>query len=330
MKKLNLNVNKFNVFIKKFSLSKFLPSRNITPFIICTMARSGTWYNRQFFYFYNQLLLGKSKEEIISQIIQTDKKLKYFQKLDKKNFNFDSAFIQHWLCPGFVESYNGKYRKQWDKLEFYSDHLPEKFNELMNYYNVYDKINPIKNINAKIIYYYRNPLDQNISHFNAIQTNVVQKLNYYFDKSLQKNQRFKDIHQYLRVAGMDMYIKHYLSFKLMKEKFSDNILILEYENLTRNPEENFRKVLNFINFDIRDKHESYFKDALFLSSKENIVKLENKLGHAFSKSFKDKNKRQLSDGRTGRWKEILNDEDIKFVESRLDEFDLKLSDFTIN
>jgi len=325
-----MNVNSFLEFIKKFNLLKFLPSRNITPFIICTMARSGTWYNREFFYFFNQLLMGKSKEEIISKIIQTDKKLKYFQKLDKNKFNFDSTFIQHWLCPGFKESYNGKYRKQWDKLEFYSDHLPQKFSEFMNYYNVYDKTNPLKNINAKIIYYYRNPLDQNISHFNAIQTNVVQKLNYYYDKSSQKNLRFKDIHQYLRVAGMDMYIKHYLSFKLMKEKFPNNVLILEYENLVRSPEENFRKVLNFINYDSKEKYEKEFKDALFLSSKESIVKLENKLGHAFSKSFKDKNKRQLSDGRTGRWKEILNNEDLKYIELRLNEFDLKLSDFIIN
>ena len=318
--------NKYLRFIKRI----IIKSGNISPFIICTMSRSGTWYNREFFYFYNQLLEDRSKNEIISEIVQKDIKLRYIQKLDKKKFNFDSVFIQHWLCPGFKENYEGKYRKKWDMLDFYSDLLPEKFSDLMEYYDVYDKTNPYVNKEAKIIYYYRNPLDQNISHFNASQTSVSSELNFYFDKSLQKRQRFKDIQQYLRVAGMDMYIKHYLSFKLMKEKFPNNILLLEYENLTRNPEENFRKVLKFINFDIREKHESHFKDALFLSSKENIVNLENKLGHAFSKSFKDKNKRQLSDGRTGRWKEILNNEDIKFIESRLDEFDLKLSDFIIN
>ncbi len=317
--------NKYLRFIKRLVIK----SGNISPFIICTMARSGTWYNREFFYFYNQLLEDRSKNEIISEIVQKDIKLKYFQKLDKKKFNFDSVFIQHWLCPGFIENYEGKYRKKWDTLDFYSDLLPEKFSDFMEYYDVYNKTNPYVNKEAKIIYYYRNPLDQNISHFNSIQTSV-NELIFYFDKSLQKRQRFKDIQQYLRVAGMDMYIKHYLSFKLMKEKFPNNILLLEYENLTRNPEENFRKVLNFINFDMRDKYESHFKDALFLSSKENIIKLENKLGHAFSKSFKDKNKRQLSDGRTGRWKEILNKEDIKFIESRLNEFDLKLSDFITN
>ena len=70
--------------------------------------------------------------------------------------------------------------------------------------------------------------------------------------------------------------------------------------------------------------------ASILSSKENIVKLENRLGHAFSQSFTDKNKRQLSDGRTGRWKEILKDEDLKFIEFRLNEFDLKLDNFILN
>ncbi len=321
-----MTFNKYLKFIKRL-VNK---SGNITPFIICTMARSGTWYNREFFYFYNKLLEGRSKDEIISEIINKNKKLKYFQKLDKKKFHFDSVFIQHWLCPGFKENYDGKYRKKWDMLDFYTDHLPEKFSDYMEYYDVYNKTNPSVNKEAKIIYYYRNPLDQNISHFNAIQTSVVQKLNYYFDKKLKKNIRFKDIHQFIKVAGVDMYIKHYLSFKLMKEKYPKNVLILEYENLVRNPEENFRKVLNFINFKSIESQEKEFKDALFLSSKENIVKLENRLGHAFSQSFTDKNKRQLSDGRTGRWKEILKDEDLKFIEFRLNEFDLKLDNFILN
>ena len=43
-----------------------------------------------------------------------------------------------------------------------------------------------------------------------------------------------------------MYLKHYLSFKLLKNIFPENILILYYENMVKNPQENFLKVLNFI------------------------------------------------------------------------------------
>ena len=52
---------------------------------------------------------------------------------------------------------------------------------------------------------------------------------YYYEASLEKKIKFLDIHDFLRKAGIDMYLKHYLSFKLMQNIFPENILILYYE-----------------------------------------------------------------------------------------------------
>ena len=44
--------------------------RALKPAFISTMTRSGTWYNREFFYFYNQLLEGKKRSEIIDYMLK--------------------------------------------------------------------------------------------------------------------------------------------------------------------------------------------------------------------------------------------------------------------
>ena len=321
-------LSKISNFYKKYNFSRLIKRyEKLKPVLVCTMGRSGTWYNREFFYFYSELLNGKDKKEIIDEMVKTKKKIKYFIPINKNKFNYNSVFVQHWLCPGFTEHYHGKYRSDWDKIQFYSSHLPADFTDFMKKKNVEKLSNPLINKNAKIIYYYRNPLDQNISYFNAIKNNVNQEINYYYDSKLEKNIRFKDVHHFLRVAGIDMYIKHYLSFKLMSESYPNNVLILTYENLVRDPEANFKKIFSFLEHDYINKFEEEFKDALFLSSKESIIKLENMYGHSLSRSSKNKNQRQLSDGRIGRWKEILNDDDLEYIKMRFNKFDIKLSDF---
>ena len=64
-----------------------------------------------------------------------------------------------------------------------------------------------------------------------------------------------------------------------------------------------------------------------MKNQKYTVKLALNREYVFSKSFEDKNQRQLSDGRVGRWKEILNDDDIRYINQRFSEFDIKLSDF---
>ena len=38
----------------------------------------------------------------------------------------------------------------------------------------------------------------------------------------------------------------------------------------------------------------------------------------------------IQDGKIGKWKQMLNDEDLKYIDSRLNEFGLKLENFEIN
>ncbi len=297
--------------------------KHYNPFLISTMGRSGTWYNREFFYFYSRLLNGEKSKDIIENMIENKIKIKYLINL-KNNFSYNSVFIQHFLCPGFELNYNGEYRSKWDDLYFYSNHIPGKYTKIMRKKNVINKLNPYVNKNAKIIYYLRNPFDQNVSYFSAIQNHLDKELKYYYDTSLKKKIKFLDIHDFLRKAGIDMYLKHYLSFKLLKNIFPENILILYYENMVKNPQENFLKVLNFIGHDVE---KIKFDEAIKLSSKESIIKLENAYGEPISKAYQNKTDRQLKDAKIGKWKNILSEEDIGYIKMRFDEFDVDLKSF---
>ena len=91
-------------FISNFYYGLAYSLKTYNPFMISTMGRSGTWYNREFFYFYNKLLNGEKSEKIVNDMIKNKTKIKYLIDLNKKNFKFNSVFIQHFLCPGFEKN----------------------------------------------------------------------------------------------------------------------------------------------------------------------------------------------------------------------------------
>ncbi len=314
------------MFISKLFYSLKYKFKTFDPFMISTMGRSGTWYNREFFYFYNKLLDGQSPEKIRENMIKNKIKIKYLINLNSQKFNFDTVFIQHYLCPGFDENYNGSLKNKWNKLVFYSKHIPAKFTKIMLQKRVKEKVNPYINSKAKVIYYYRNPLDQAVAYFKTIQTHLDEDLKYYYDFQLKKKKIFTDVHDFLRKAGIDMYIKHYLSFELTQKIYPNNVLMLSYENMVNNPEENFLKVLDFIGHKV-DKDS--FKQAIKLSSKESIIELENAYGGAISQAYKNKNDRQLRDAKIGKWKNELNNDDFEYIEKRFREFQMNINSFTL-
>ncbi len=68
-------LRKITNFYKKYNFIHLIKKyEKLNPVLICTMGRSGTWYNREFFYFYNELLNGKKKDEIIEEMVKTKKK----------------------------------------------------------------------------------------------------------------------------------------------------------------------------------------------------------------------------------------------------------------
>ena len=300
--------------------------KSFNPFLIGTMGRSGTWYNREFFFFYNKILSGEEPAKILDNMIKKKIKIKYLVNLNEKKLGYNSVFIQHFLCPGFIDFYNKPLKKKWDELIFYSKQIPAKFTKVMLDNNVDKKVNPYLNPNSKVIYYYRNPLDQAVAYFKTIQTHLSEELKYYYNSETKKKELLIDVHDFIRKVGMDMYIKHYLSYKLTQKIYPKNVLILTYENMVKDPENNFSEVLDFIG---HKKDEDAFKEAIKMSSKESIIKLENAYGEAISQTYKYKSDRQLRDAKIGKWKNQLNEEDIEYIKQRFNDFEIDFNSFIL-
>jgi len=116
----------------------------------------------------------------------------------------------------------------------------------------------------------------------------------------------------------------------MKDFFPENFLLIEYEKMISDPVENFKKVLNFFNHNVEKLNLSKeFDEAIKLSSKESIIKLENSYGTSISKASTNDRIRQVTDGTIGKWKQNLTDEDLKYVDQRFKEFDMSLSNFIL-
>ena len=314
--------------------------RDLKPAFISTMTKSGTWYNREVFYFYNELINGNAPKDIYNNMISKKMKIPSMIKSNYIETGYDAFFISHWACPNF-QNYLGSNKMQWDNLIFYCIHnYPSYFGQISSRlspkmlekrYNTSYNWNPEKNTDAKLVYLYRNPLDQSVSYFTSIQKMKQQELRYRINNEGKKilNKNIKD---YIRSVGMDMYIKHFLPYKLMKEQFPDNFLLIEYESMVRSPEKTFGDIFEFLGIDItRRNNTECFNKALEMSSRENIIKLENAYGRSISNQFLEDQtaERQLRDGKISKWKNYFNSKDLEYINKRLDQFGLSLDNFTI-
>ncbi len=285
--------------------------------LIATMPRSGTWYNHIFFNCYNQLLQGNTDMYMSGSgtpppLIDIDMGIK-------------RLWICHAICPGFFR-YQGQYRRDWDKLEFYN----QGFNWAEGIVNQkIDYFDPALNDQVKIVYCARNPLDQAVSFFRHIQKHTDPTPRYRTDSDGKKH-LIKDVREYLFSVGLESYIKQYLTYKVMKQIYPRNIMFVKYENLTRNPEQTFSSVLSFFGHDMSNpSHQEKMALALIHSSRDSVRKMEKAMGHSIGADQTDPNESHVRDGVIGKWKKHLNNEDIKIVQQRLGCFGISLDEFDI-
>ena len=80
------------------------------------------------------------------------------------------------------------------------------------------------------------------------------------------------------------------------------------------------------------KKKRCFSEALRLSNKENIIQLENAYGRSIGGQFMDEfvDERQLRNGKVGKWKNYLNNDDLSFIDKKLNIFELSLNHFIID
>jgi hypothetical protein len=122
-----------------------------------------------------------------------------------------------------------------------------------------------------------------------------------------------------------------LSWKLSAEIFPEQIRIIPYADLVRNPAETFASILDFMGVSRNNAGFSkQFDAALRLSSKDNIKKLENTLGHAIGRDQTDPHSRHIRDGKVAKWRHHFDDADFNRMCEIFSEWGVSPSEFVFD
>ena len=117
----------------------------------------------------------------------------------------------------------------------------------------------------------------------------------------------------------------------MKDLYLDNILLLKYENLIRNPKSTFLSVLTHFGHDVEDSnHLKKVEMALLMSSKKSLKKIEKLIGNSLAKDQINSNQSHIRDGSVGQWSSHFEQSDLAKIQERLERFGLSLTDFDVN
>ena len=134
-----------------------------------------------------------------------------------------------------------------------------------------------------------------------------------------------DARDFLLSLGIDSYIKQFLTYRVMKKAYPDNLLLIEYEDLVRAPSLVFGQSLEFMGHPVNSTaRQQAFSGALKFSSMESLKKIERQMGHSIADDQIDPEASHISDGAIG------NQDDLQRVNERLAAFGMSLGEFTLD
>lgn len=282
--------------------------------LLASMPRSGTWYSFYFFEFLDLYLTERSTVRT-----RLDVEVYHGLRLGKISV--------HCICPGFPDLCRGPLREKWDALSFvvdgYNYGYPKFIADNLGVFS------PDLNPAIRIIYLYRNPLDQAVSYFRHARHNQDR------DRIMRREAdgaavEMATASEFLRCAGLDSYIKQYLTFAALAPVYPRNILMIGYEDLIRSPESTFERMLSFWHFDINSAAKrTCVAKALKSSAPDSLRNIEAALGSSLARDQVADEESHMRGGEIGKWRSVLNDSDVEFSEARLREFGLSLSAFEL-
>ena len=154
----------------------------------------------------------------------------------------------------------------------------------------------------------RNIITSIINHFNKTISNYEKALNFLMDEKRMFGPEKLSLSENDLPTIISSWSNHYNSWK----KFKKNNLLIKYENLLWNPNEEFLKIANFFKKILNFQFDaSNIRDAINNTKFEKLKNQENIDG--FIEAAKDKNKKNLKFfhlGPQNKWEDLL-EENVK-------------------
>ena len=295
-------------------MARYEVPEGYTISLIATMPRSGTWLSFYFLEFLDLYLSGRTRLNT-----RLDLEVYHALRLGKVHI--------HTICPGFLEHCRGERRDRWDALGFYNPGFDYGYGRFIAGNEAV--FSPLENPAIRIVYIYRNPLDQCVSFFRHTRRHRQDSTRSIIDDDGAEIE-IADERDYLRRVGMEAYVKQYVTFHVMKQHCGDNLFMLPYERMVRDRDGSFRAMLAFLGFAIdSSEKEACFQMALNASSAQSLRNLEKSLGASLGRDQADAGESHIRGGKIGKWKQCYDTADVDFAERALSGFGLSLAGFVI-
>ncbi len=295
---------------------------NISNAYVFVLPKSGTVYLGVFFRVYSDLLNGKSPGP----------KQFTHQNCKKHLFGKNDFAVEHSECPGF--RYVEKDRKNlalWSRLNYYTSGWRGDTNRIKKLESHMDRhvSKHVASINkefletTKIVFVYRNPLDQFISYFRHLQHSITDDHSY----KAGKNASDIGLEDFIFYEGaLDSYIKQLKTFDKVSQNFPDLILFVPYEELINNKKSALLRIIDHLGI----KYDAAaFQKAMELTSLDQMIAIENKTGTSLGRDQKDPLERHIRspDGGIGKWQSQMDPKMVQKIELIMNRHYLSLDMF---
>ena len=191
-------------------MARYEIPKGYTVALVATMPRSGTWRSFYFLEFLDLFLSGR-------QTFNTRFDLEVYHALRLGKVHI------HTICPGFGDACHGEERRKWDALEFYVPGFNYGYGKFIE--GNERVFSPAINGDIRIVYIYRNPMDQCVSYFRHIEHHRQPSTRSYVDSD-GAEKTIENLKHYIGRVGIDAYIKQYYTFHVMKKAYPAGIQVL--------------------------------------------------------------------------------------------------------
>lgn len=282
---------------------------SVTHACVWVLPKSGTIHLRIFFHVYNKLLCDEPITDADLVLNEANKKL----------FAKEYFVVEHAEFDGFQNlDVDPEKVHLWKKLQ-YGLNIPWEMEDERSKTLLFRLRTEPRTFlpQCKIVFIYRNPLDQMVSYYNHFRALPPNSLTWRIDM-----QRLTIGDFIFKHDALDSYIRMFYTFHIAKKHYPDLIMFVPYEEMIAKRNATMKKILRHLQIPFNDKA---FAAALSLTSIDNLRQVENRLHRDLINPNPDV--RHIRNGGVGVWKNYLSEDQVQAIEVRLNEFDLSLDMF---
>lgn len=293
-------------------------NQSVSHAYVWVLPKSGTVYLDFLFRVYEDLLQNVDKP---LQAYEPGLEHASIHSFEKAQF-----FLTHGHCPAFLQSMHeeSEMLAKWKELKYYTGGWegPQEPKAILSA-KIQARDSSFVNDQMKMVFVFRNPLDQLISYFRHQQSSSTDNHIYSAGKTIRNT----SLEEFIFLEGaLDSYIKNFFTFHMMARSFPELTLFVPYEEMMINPQACMQAMLEHLGISAIP---GLIARAIQKTSLPEMKAYENSMNRSLGGDQKTREERHVRNGIAGTWQNFLTPELVARIEQRLISFGLSLKMFNL-